>query len=270
MRSDGHRRAEGLSEATVDARAVVEPKVSLGPGTVVGPFCQFKGRVSIGGGCRFFAGVVVGAEPMDRGYQGEETEVVVGKDNTFREYSTVHRSTGPGTATVVGDNNYVMAYVHIAHNCKVGNGCVIANGTQLAGHVEVGDRAYLGGLVGIHQHCRIGELAMVGAGSYVTKDIPPYSLVQGQPCRVRGLNAVGLARAGVSVAARAALKRGFKLIYRSGLNLSQALVHLDSLILASEPGAGLEELEKLVRFIRSSRRGIELREGKGSIVQGLE
>jgi len=212
---------------------------------------------------RFGAGVAIGGTPMDTKYRGEETEVRIGSGNTFFEYATVHRANGEGNATVVGDGNIIMAYVHVAHNCRVGNECVLTNGVQLAGHVELGDRANIGGLAGVHQFCRIGTLAMVGAHSYVNKDIPPYMLAVGNPCRVRGLNSVGLTRAGVGEPAQSLLRRAYRIIYRTGLNLTQALARIeDDLMPHSSPGKGQEQLEELVRFIRASTRGIELRGGR--------
>jgi UDP-N-acetylglucosamine acyltransferase len=234
--------------------------VTLGPGTEVGPFCRFEGRVSVGARCRFAAGVAVGGPPMDRKYRGEPTEVAIGSDNTFFEYATVHRSSGEGTSTVIGDNNMVMAYVHVAHNCRVGSGCVLTNGVQLAGHVEVGDGANIGGLAGVHQFCRIGALAMVGACSYVSKDIPPFVLAAGNPCRVRGLNAVGLERAGFAAEETASLRHAFRLVYRSGLNLTQALARIESELLTGIV-AGRQHVAAFAGFLGSSRRGIELRTG---------
>jgi len=207
--------------------------------------------------------VAIGGAPMDTKYRGEDTEVRIGSGNTFFEYTTVHRASGAGNTTVIGDDNFIMAYVHIAHNCRVGSGCVITNGVQLAGHVELGDRANVGGLAGIHQFCRIGALAMVGACSYVNKDIPPFMLAAGNPCRVRGLNSVGLRRAGVEEPARLLLRRAYRIIYREGLNLAEALSTIESdLLPQSASGRGQEQLLELVRFIRSSERGIELRSGR--------
>ena len=200
---------------------------------------------------------------MDTKYAGEDTEVRIGSGNTFFEYTTVHRASGAGNVTIIGEENFVMAYVHIAHNCRVGSGCVITNGVQLAGYVELGDRANIGGLTGVHQFCRIGTLAMVGACSYVNKDIPPYVLAAGNPCRVLGLNVVGLQRAGLGDSALAVLRRAYRTIYRSGLNLGQALQAIEAdLLPQSAPGCGRGQLEELVRFVGSSARGVELRSGR--------
>jgi UDP-N-acetylglucosamine acyltransferase len=242
--------------------ALIGPGVGLDPGCEVGPFCVFEGRVTAGAANRFATGVAIGGPPMDTKYGGEDTEVRIGSGNTFFEYATVQRATGPGNVTVIGDRNFVMAYVHVAHNCRVGNDCVLANGVQLAGHVEVGDGANIGGLAGVHQFRRIGALAMVGACSYVNKDIPPFMLAAGNPCRIRGLNVVGLQRAGIGETTLGVLHKAHHIIYRAGLNLAQALSTIETELLpASAPGRGHEQLLSLIDFIRSSKRGVELRNG---------
>jgi UDP-N-acetylglucosamine acyltransferase len=247
----------------VHPSAIIGPRVEFGTGCDVGPFCHFEGRVAVGHRNRFATGVAIGGAPMDTKHDGEDTEVRIGSGNTFFEHTTVHRASGANNATVIGDDNFIMAYVHIAHNCRTGNGCVITNGVQLAGHVELGDRANIGGLAGIHQYCRIGTLAMIGACSYVNKDIPPFVLAAGNPCRVHGLNSVGLRRAGVGEPAQSLLRRAYRTIYRGGLNLGQALHTIEADLLPQcAPGGGKEELEELVRFIRSSARGVELRVGR--------
>jgi UDP-N-acetylglucosamine acyltransferase len=249
--------------SSIHPSALIGPRVEFGPDCEVGPFCHFEGRISSGKRNRFGTGVAIGGAPMDTKYEGEDSEVRIGSGNTFFEYTTVHRASGAGNATVIGDGNLIMAYVHIAHNCRVGDGCVITNGVQLGGHVAVGDRANIGGLTGVHQFCRIGTLAMVGACSYVNKDVPPYMLAAGCPCRVRGLNSVGLRRAGVEEPALALLRQAHRTIYRAGLNLTQALSTIEAdLLPQSAPGGGKAELEELVGFIRSSARGVELRSGR--------
>lgn len=246
----------------VHLSAVVGPLVEMGPGCEVGPFCVFEGRVTAGARNRFAAGVCIGGPPMDHKYLGEDTGVAIGSGNTFFEHSTVHRATGAGNRTVIGDDNTVMTYVHVAHNCRVGSGCVLTSCAQLGGHVEVGDRSTIGGQTGVHQYCRVGALAMVGAHSYVNKDIPPFLLAAGRPCRVRGVNAVGLERAGYSAAQVGAIKAAFRLVWRGGLNLSDACAKLETdLLPAAGPGQGREELQSLLEFLGSSRRGIELRTG---------
>ena len=271
MRGDSDRRTQRLRRrpggpggahtgVCVHSSAVIGSDVELGVGTEVGPFCRFEARVRTGERCSFGTGAVVGSAPMDRSYRGEDTEVVIGSANRFCEYVTINRATGEGGATVVGDGNFVMAYVHIGHNCRIGTGCTITNGVQLGGHVSVGDGANLGGLTGVHQHSRIGRLAMVGACSYVNKDIPAFVVAAGNPCRVRGLNVTGLIRAGVGQEAIRILRRAFRLVYRADLNLSQALDRIEAELLpGAGPGKGLEHLLGFVESIRSSKRGVELR-----------
>lgn len=242
--------------SVIHPTAVVDEGVVLGDGCEVGPFCRFTGRVRVGPDCRFGTGVVIGTEPMDRNFQGEDSGVLIGAGNVFFEYVTVHRATGDGEMTVVGDSNYIMSYVHIAHNCRVGNNCTLTSGVQLGGYTEVGDGANLGGLVGVHQFCRIGSRAMVGAHSYVNRDIPPFMLAAGRPCRVRGVNRVGLQRTGVSDETVAQISAAFRLLYRSGLILNAALKRIEQELDTTCP-----EIRLLIEFCGSSVRGIELRTG---------
>ncbi len=238
-------------EPTIHPTAIISPAAVIGPGSTVGPYCVFSDQVTTGAGNRFLTGVSIGGPPMDRHYAGEATAVIIGNENTFYEYSTVHRSTGHGTATIIGDRNIVMTYVHIAHNCRIGSDCVLTSGVMLGGHVVVYDLATIGGLTGVHQFCRIGTLAMVGACSYINKDIPPFLLAAGNPCRIRGINHVGLRRAGFTAADIAAIRQAYRLIYRSQLNLTQALHEVERIPCA--------RLQVLLDFVGSSRRGIELR-----------
>lgn len=253
MRGGGDR-----SGALIHPSALIGDRVVLGQGCEVGPFCRIEGRVRIGPHCRFQTGVVIGTEPMDKKYSGEDSGVLIGKGNIFFEFVTVHRATGNGEMTVIGDDNYIMSYVHIGHNCRIDNGCTLTSGVQLGGHSEVGDGANLGGLVGVHQFCRIGRLAMVGAHSYVNKDIPPFVLAAGNPCRVRGLNLVGLRRAGFTSEKIAALESAYRIIYRSDLTLNEALIRIEGEFGSGPAGA---EIKGLLGFCANSQRGVELRVG---------
>lgn len=238
--------------------AVIGPQVVLSDGAEVGPFCLLSGRVTIGGRTRLRTGVVIGEAPMDRAYRNEETAVVIGCDNVLFEYVSVHRATGPEEITSVGDSNWIMAYVHIAHNCRIGSGCTIANAVQLGGYVCMADGANVGGMTGIHQMCRVGRLAMIGACSFVNKDIPPFMLAAGRPCRVYGINRVGLVRAGFSSAKIAVLKQMHRLVYRSGFNLSQALRQVERELV---PSPADSEVREFLEFFGTSKRGVELRAG---------
>jgi UDP-N-acetylglucosamine acyltransferase len=251
MRSNGNR-----SGALIHPTAIISPGAKLGAGCEIGPYCVIAGEVTIGERCRLKTGVVIGAEPMDKKYQGENTPVQIGAENIMFEYVTVHRATGSGEKTIIGDRNYIMSYVHIAHNCRIGSDCVLTSGVLLGGHCQVADGATIGGAAGVHQHCRIGRLAMVGAHSYVNRDIPPFMLAAGNPCRVVGLNLVGLQRAGFSAEKIALLKDAWRLLYRSRLPLNLALARIEAELL---PGPAQTEIHQLLEFCATSERGIELR-----------
>ncbi|WP_199247618.1 acyl-ACP--UDP-N-acetylglucosamine O-acyltransferase [[Phormidium] sp. ETS-05] len=232
--------------------AIIGPKVTIGPETTIGAHAVIDGTTEIGARNRIFPGVAIGLEPQDLKYDGAESFTKIGDGNTLREYVTVNRATGAGEFTVIGDNNLLMAYVHVAHNCSIGHQVVIANNVSLAGHVHIDSRAVIGGVLGIHQFVHIGKLSMVGGMSRIERDVPPFMLVEGNPCRVRVLNQVGLKRAGLSEDDRSLLKQAFKILYRSGLTLNQALDKLDLL-------ADNDYIQHLSGFLRASlgnsRRG---------------
>ncbi len=211
--------------------------VYIGPGTELGDFNTIHMNAAIG------------HEPQDLKFQNEPTFTRIGNKNTFREFVSVHRGTEPGTATVIGNENYVMAYCHIAHNCILGNNIIMVNQASLTGHCTVEDRAFLSGMTGFHQFSRIGTLAMVSALSAFNKDIPPYVICGGRPGVAQGLNVVGMRRAGIKPEARAEIKKAYKLLYRSGLNVSNAVDQIKKE--CSGP-----EVKHFVDFIENSKRGI--------------
>ena len=182
---------------TVACGAIVGPNVTLGSGTNVGPNSVIKGKTKIGKNNRIFPNVFIGLEPQDLKYQGAETEVIIGNDNTFRECVTINKATYEGEKTIVGNDNLLMAYSHLGHNCELGNGIVLANSVQVAGHVKIEDKAIIGGCLGIHQFVHIGYLAMIGGMTRVDRDVPPFCLAEGHPGRLRGLNRVGIKRSGL-------------------------------------------------------------------------
>ena len=221
--------------ALVDARASVHPSVAIGPyavigpevtigaGTTVGAHCVIEGRTTIGQDNRIFQFASLGAIPQDKKYAGEPTELRIGDRNTIREFCTFNTGTVQDRGvTSVGNDNWIMAYVHIAHDCDVGNHTTLANNTTLAGHVQVGDWATVGGLTGVLQRMRIGAHTMVGFASHVGKDVPPFMVVDGNPLAVRGVNLVGLRRRGFSDQRIVAIREIHKLLYRQGLTLEQA------------------------------------------------
>lgn len=251
---------------TVHRTAVVDPAAEIDPGAEIGPYAIIEGKVKIAAGTRVMSHAyitsnttigpdnvihpfaVLGNAPQDLSYRGAETFLRIGKGNTIREGCSIHRGSKEGGATVVGDNNFLMAYCHLGHDCVVGNEVIIANGALLAGHVHVEDKAFISGNVVVHQFCDIGPLTMIGGGAKVTKGVPPYMMLVERGAVV-GLNSVGLRRAGFSPEDRRRIKEAYSLLYRSGLNVSQALAEIEKRDLG--PGAAA-----IVDFVRRSRRGI--------------
>jgi UDP-N-acetylglucosamine acyltransferase len=239
--------AKGVS---VGPFSVIGDQVSIGVFTIIGAHCVIEGNTTVGEHCEIFTGVVIGSRPQDLKFKGEKVFLEVGNHNIIREYCTLNPGTGEGSKTIIGDNNLLMAYSHIAHDCRVGNGCVLANNSTLAGHVTIEDKAVIGGIVAIHQFVRIGMLAIIGGCSKVVQDIPPFSTCDGHPARVYGLNLVGLRRKGISHDAIQKIDQAFKLIFNSGLTAKHALERVEKEIEKTE------EIIYLVNFVKSSERGL--------------
>ena len=253
--------------ATVAATARIHPEAIVGPGVRIGEFCVIERDVTIGAGCmlepyvfikrwttlgkrnEISAGTVLGTDPFDKKFSGERSYLCIGNDNKIREHYTISRGTAPESSTEIGDGNYIMSSGHIAHNCKVGNRTVIASCALLAGYVEVEDEAFISGGVGVQQFRKIGRLAMIAGNSGINTDAPPFFLYAGYRAAPVGLNIVGLRRAGYQAPDLAALKKAYRLLYRAGLKLADALDRIEAEI--STP-----ETRHLVRFIRGSERGI--------------
>jgi UDP-N-acetylglucosamine acyltransferase len=238
--------AEGVE---VGPFSLIGPHVRIGEGCVIGPHVVIENHVVMGRRNKVFAGAVLGGAPQDHKYQGEPTQLVIGDDNLIREYVTIHRATGEGESTTLGDHNMLMAYCHIGHNCHLGNHVLLANQVGVSGHVIIEDRVNMGGLVGVHQFVRFGKMAMIGGYSKVVQDAPPFMLVDGRPAKVYGLNVRGLRRAGFSAELRDNLKRAYRLFFRSSLNVSQAIERIEAELPTSE------ELRYLVDFMRNCRDG---------------
>jgi UDP-N-acetylglucosamine acyltransferase len=207
---------------------VVGDAVEIGDDTILGPHCTVTGPTRIGRGNHFHGHAAIGGDPQDKKFAGERTELVIGDDNVVREFTTISRGTGNGGGvTRIGDGNWLLAYVHVAHDCRIGNGCVFSNNATLAGHVEVGDQVILSGFVGVHQFCRIGDHAFVGMGAFVNGDVPPFVMVAQEGYgRPRGINAEGLKRRGFDATRVSAIKRAYRALYVSGAKLDEALVQL--------------------------------------------
>jgi len=241
--------------ATIGPYTVIGPHVRIGAGTTVGPHCVIEGHTTIGRDNRIFQFASLGAQPQDKKYAGEPTELRIGDRNTIREFCTFNTGTAQDHGvTSIGDDNWIMAYVHIAHDCRVGNQTTMANNATLAGHVEVGDWATVGGLTGVLQRMRIGAHTMVGFSSHVGKDIPPYMVVDGNPLAVRGVNLVGLRRRDFSDPRISAIREMHKLLYRQGLTLEQARAAIQQLSTAYPEAA--QDVALMDAFLASSVAGI--------------
>ncbi|MBK9571374.1 MAG: acyl-ACP--UDP-N-acetylglucosamine O-acyltransferase [Rhodoferax sp.] len=253
--------------ALVDAQAELDESVSVGPYTVIGPHvrigagstigahCVLEGRTTIGRDNRVFQFASLGAAPQDKKYAGEPTELVIGDRNTIREFTTFNLGTAQDTGvTRIGDDNWIMAYVHIAHDCQVGNQTILANNATLGGHVHLGDWVFVGGLTGVHQFVKVGAHAMAGFASAVTQDVPPFMMVDGNPLAVRGFNIEGLRRRGFGSERIAAVKQMHRLLYRSGLTFEQARAQIAAL--AESSPLARADVDLMTGFLAQSNRGI--------------
>lgn len=233
---------------TIGAYSVIGSNVQIGDGTRIDSHVTIEANTSIGKDCTVLTGSVLGGAPQDYKFKGEQTYLRIGDENIIREYVTIHRASGEGEATVIGDGNMLMAYCHIGHNCTLGSHITMANMVGISGHVLVEDKVVFGGIVGVHQKVRIGKLAMVGGFSKVVQDVPPFVMADGRPTRVCDLNVIGLRRNGVTPKVRSELKQAYKLLYRSNMNVTQALEAIDEIDRS-------DELQYLLDFIRSVRLG---------------
>lgn len=248
--------------------AIIHPGALLGANCEIGPYCVIGEHVMLGDGCKLHSHVVVdghtrlgkenevfpfasiGLKTQDLKWKGGLTRTEIGDRNTFREYVTIHSATSDGEATQVGSHNHILAYCHLAHNVTVGDHVIMSNVATLAGHVTVEDRAVIGGLAAVHQFCRIGKYAMIGGCSKVVQDVPPFMMADGNPAETRTINKVGMERHGVSEAAIAALKQGYRILFREGLTIPNGLAKIEQEV------PPLPEVAQLVAFVRSSERGI--------------
>ncbi|MDD5109244.1 MAG: acyl-ACP--UDP-N-acetylglucosamine O-acyltransferase [Candidatus Omnitrophica bacterium] len=238
------------SGVAVGPYSIISDNVTIGADTLIGPHCVIEGNTTIGKSCEIFTGAVVGSRPQDLKFKGEKVFLEIGNNNIIREYCTLNPGTKEGAKTVIGDNNLLMAYSHVAHDCNVGNWCVLANNSTLAGHVTIEDRAVIGGIVAIHQFVRIGMLSIIGGCSKVVQDIPPFSTCDGHPARVYGLNLVGLRRKGISNKSIKQLDQAFRVIFNSGLSVKHAIEKVEKELEKSE------EISYLINFAKSSERGL--------------
>jgi UDP-N-acetylglucosamine acyltransferase len=231
--------------------AVIGSDVKIGKNTIIGPHAVIDDFTHIGEGCHIFQFCSIGAPPQDLKFGGEKTRVIIGNFNTIREFVTINRSTTADIGvTMIGDHNFIMAYCHVAHNCKLGNNIIMSNSSGMAGHVHVEDQAIIGPMSGIHQFCRIGAHCMIGGCSAVVKDIPPYTLAQGNHAQLFGLNLVGLKRRNFSEKTIKAIKEAYRIIFRSNLLLEAALKK------AQDELEDIPEVNNFIKFIKESKRGV--------------
>lgn len=238
------------ADVRIGPLAYVAATAVLGDGCVLAPHAVVLDHTTLGARCTVHSGAVIGDLPQDLSFKNEPSYVVTGDDCTFREGVTIHRGTKPGTTTRIGHRVFMMANAHAAHNCEVGDHVVMANSAALGGYVAVGERCFIGGNVGVHQFCRIGRLAMIGSGAFISKDLPPFCIApSSRNSFVAGLNLVGLRRAGLDAARRAQIKQAFHVIYRSGLNASQAQERLRA-------ETGNPFAQEFADFLAQATRGI--------------
>ncbi len=253
--------------AEIHPTAIVDSKADLDADVRIGPFCVVEEDVVLGAGtslgpgvhiCRWtrlgknnvvHQGSILGGPPQDRKYSGERSFLEIGDDNVFREFVSLHRGSGEDTKTTIGDDNYLMAYCHVGHNCAIGNQVTMANGVGVSGHVSIEDMANIGGLTGIHQFVRIGKVTMIGGMSRIVKDVPPFMLMEGNPAEVRDINAVGLRRIGVTKEARMALHKACKLLFRSSMGMTHAVQTVKREVQMCD------EVEYLLKFVAGTLKG---------------
>src|SRR5437773_4437448 len=244
-------KAELAADVEIGAYSVIGKDVRIGARTVVGPHVVITGRTTIGMRNRVFQFASIGDIPQDRKYGGEPTALTIGDDNVIREYVSIHTGTAQDRGvTTIGDRNWLLGYVHVAHDCRIGNDTTFSNNSQLAGHVTVDDFATLGGFTGVHQFCRVGRPATVAAGSIVLQDVPPFITVSGYPAKPAGTNNEGLRRRGFAADEIAAVRRAYKVIYREGLSLADAKEKLAAAVVEQPV------LAPLVAFLEQTSRGI--------------
>jgi UDP-N-acetylglucosamine acyltransferase len=252
---------------SIHPSAVIHPEARIGSGCKIGPYCVIGENVVLGANCRLHSHVIIdghttlgadneifpfasiGLKTQDLKWKGGITRTEIGDHNTFREYVTIHSATGEGDATVIGSHNNILAYSHVAHDCRLGNHIIMSNAATLGGHVTVEDYAVIS-ISAVHQFCRVGKMSMIGGCSKVVQDVPPFMLADGNPAVTRTINKIGLDRNGVSEEAQAALRQAYKILFREGLTISNALARIEKEL------PMLAEVEYLLQFVRASERGV--------------
>jgi UDP-N-acetylglucosamine acyltransferase len=247
--------AEVADGVEIGPYSIIGEKVKIGKGTSIGPHCVIDKWTVIGKGCQIYQYASIGAPPQHLRYKGEETSVIVGDNNIIREFVTIHRGTPFGNGkTVLGDENFIMAYAHVAHDCILGNRIIMSSYAALGGHVEIGDYAIIGGIVAIHQFVRVGAYAFVGGATALTRDIPPFVTASGMKVKFYGINVLNLQRHNVSAEAIQGLRKAYKVLFRSRLTMEEAIKQVQE-----DPVAALPEVQYMLDFISGSKRGVTRR-----------
>ena len=252
------RQAEIASDVQIGPYSVIGPHVKIGAGSKIGSHTVIEGYTTIGKENTFAHFAAIGGAPQDMKYRGEPTQLIIGDRNTIREFTTIHTGTSQDEGiTRIGNDNWIMAYVHIAHDCQIGNNTIFSSNAQIAGHVHVNDWAIMGGMSGVHQFVRIGQHAMLGGASALVQDIPPFVIAAGDKASPHGINAEGLKRRGFSSETISALRQAYKVLYKDGLSFEEAKAEIQKMAIASASDAATaEKLTEFHDFIAASTRGI--------------
>tara|TARA_X000000368_G_C22929346_1_gene666843 strand:- start:24 stop:737 length:714 start_codon:yes stop_codon:yes gene_type:complete len=229
---------------------IIEENVTIGDDTWIDANSHIKSYTAIGKRCKIFNGAVVGEIPQDLKFKGEKTKLIIGNNTTIREFCTLNRGTKDSGITKIGNNCLLMAYVHVAHDCIIGDNSILANGVQLGGHVEIGNNTTIGGMTPVHQFCKIGDFAFIGGGLRIVQDVPPFILAMGEPLKFSGLNTVGLRRNNFSSEVRNNIKKAYSIIYKSEMNRTQALTAIKKMF------KKVSEIDQIINFINNSSRGL--------------
>ena len=229
---------------------IIEENVTIGDDTWIDANSHIKSYTAIGKRCKIFNGAVVGEIPQDLKFEGEKTKLIIGNNTTIREFCTLNRGTKDSGVTKIGNNCLLMAYVHVAHDCIIGDNSILANGVQLGGHVEIGNNTTIGGMTPVHQFCKIGDFAFIGGGLRIVQDAPPFILAMGEPLKFSGLNTVGLRRNNFSSEVRNNIKKAYSIIYKSEMNRTQALTAIKKMF------KKVSEIDQIINFINNSSRGL--------------
>ncbi|MDH5717851.1 MAG: acyl-ACP--UDP-N-acetylglucosamine O-acyltransferase [Spirochaetia bacterium] len=252
------KKAEIADDVEIGPFSIIGPEVKIGKGCKIASHVEIKSNVEIQENNEFYHGCLIGEKPQDLTIKNSKPKIIIGSNNVFREFSTVHQPSVEGGATEIGNNNFIMGTAHIAHDVKIGNKVILVQGCALGGYVQIEDNVYIGGLSGIHQFCRVGTFAIVGGVSKVVKDVPPYIMADGQPGKAIGINKIGMKRAGIPSSESTLIRKAFKILYRSNISTSTALekIKSDILLKLEKDSSAYKKIYHFIDFIEAGQRGI--------------